>query len=241
MPATGPRVVAAAVTAARTGAYGSVRVLAPAFPTAAVAAADLVAVGLRVGSLPTDLRLAGLHAVRPVVPGGAASVVAGDVPTGPFAPAVRRAFVAAGVAPTWPAVVAAHLTVRLAVVAVCGRLARWRTAVRCRVVLVVSAAAPWSGTAALAGALPTDRGSGAGSGSKDDGLGDPVGTAGALLAGAPAGLVLAGPMLPDRVVVSRPIVSAGLVGGYLLAGVLAVTTVPPCVALPHIVATSAER
>ena len=74
-----------------------------------------------------------------------------------------------------------------------------------------------------------------------DGLRDPAGTAGALLAGAVAGLVLAGPMLPDRVVVPRPTVSVGPVGGYLLAGVLVVTAVPLCVALLYIVAASAER
>ena len=73
------------------------------------------------------------------------------------------------------------------------------------------------------------------------GLRDPAGTAGALLAGAVAGLVLAGPMLPDRVVVPRPTVTIGPVGGYLLAGVLVVTAVPLCVALLYVVAASAER
>ena len=51
-------------------------------------------------------------------------------------------------------------------------------------------------------------------------------------------------MLPGWVVVPRPTVSVGSVGGSLLAGVLAVTAVTavsPYVALPHVVATSAER
>ena len=77
-----------------------------------------------------------------------------------------------------------------------------------------------------------------------DHLDVPVGhlllAAGAPLAGAVAGLVLAGAMLSDRVV-PRPTVTVGPVGGYLLAGVLAVTAVPPCVALLCVVAASAER
>ena len=48
-------------------------------------------------------------------------------------------------------------------------------------------------------------------------------------------------MLSDRVVVARPTVTIGPVGGYLLVGVLAVTAVPPCVALLYVVAASAER
>ena len=161
MPATGPWVAAAvAVVAARTGAYNSVRVLAPALPTVTVA----VVAGLAAVSRIVADRLAAARGppVPRALPRGRRVGRGGRTPVGADRPPRRP-----GRSP--PA----------------GR----RSAARRR----------------RRGARPRR------------------------------------PDAPHRVVVSRPTVTVGSVGGYLLVGVLAVTAVPPCVALPYVVAASAER
>lgn len=124
--------------------------------TAVLAAVGFLTVGFLFTGLLTDLRLSGLYTVGAVVFEGAASVAAGELfaaDGGVFASALRSAIVAADVAPVWWISIAGHLAVGLAVVAVCGRLSRWRTDAGRAVVLVVSVVTLWSGCVVLVSAV----------------------------------------------------------------------------------------
>ncbi|WP_254837914.1 hypothetical protein [Natronomonas marina] len=150
-------VLVALVTHLGAPASSLVWVLIVPVAAAVPAAVGFVAFGFLVTDLFTELRLSGLFAVVTVVFEGAASVAAGRLlaadAEGLFASALRPAFSAAGVAPGWWALVAAHLAVGLVIVAVCGRLSRWRTDAGRTVVFVVSVVTLWSGTAVLVSAV----------------------------------------------------------------------------------------
>jgi len=135
---------------------GLLWVVAVPLVTAMVATMGFLAVGFLVSGVIIDLRVAGLYTVGTVVFEGLASAAAvtwlDARVEGLLVEAVRTGYAMAGVDDTWWAVVAGQLVVGLAVVFVCGRLARVRTDAGQAAVLVVSVVTLWSGTAVLVAA-----------------------------------------------------------------------------------------